>query len=131
MIDGALRLRCTSASFPRTLDPPDFLRQALALADRLSGERAEERLAAIVRSDPETAVRARALELLRDERPDHPSTHDAFLAGCDDAGSVRPVDRRPRRWDRAKATRRSWRWPRPRPSPTRCPPARSRRCARP
>jgi hypothetical protein len=85
VVDGVLRLRCTNASFPRTLDPPDFLRQALALADRLSGERVEERLAAIVRSDPESAVRARALELLRDERPAHPSTREAFLAACDDA----------------------------------------------
>jgi hypothetical protein len=82
--EGTLRLRCTNATFPRTLDPPDFLRQALALADRLSGEDAEERLAAIVRSDRVHAVRARALELLSKERPGHPSTLEASLAACRD-----------------------------------------------
>jgi hypothetical protein len=82
---GTLRVACSDASIPRTPEPEELLRLALALVDRLSGAQVEERLAAIARRDSVNAVRLAALELLRDERPGHPVTREALVAGCADA----------------------------------------------
>jgi HEAT repeats len=82
---GTLRVACSDASIPRTPEPEELLRLALALVDRLSGVQVEERLAAIARRDPVNAVRLSALELLRDERPGHPAAREALVAGCADA----------------------------------------------
>lgn len=82
---GTLRVVCSDASIPRTPEPEELLRLALALVDRLSDVEVEERLAAIARRDPVNAVRLGALELLRDERSGHPATREALVAGCADA----------------------------------------------
>ena len=81
---GVLTVRYRDDVSPPTYEPAELLRQALTLADRLSGERVEERLAAIVQADPIAAVRRLALEALHDERPADPATRRALEDACGD-----------------------------------------------
>jgi hypothetical protein len=84
--DGALVVRFVDAGFPHPpVTPSELLEGALALAERMTGDDAEERLATIAGADPLPDVRLAALSTLRDERTLHPATRQALLAACEDA----------------------------------------------